>query len=68
MTQGTPDWALAEVRHNEAGNARFSEGALRDAIAEYSLAQVAEPDRRRNGAGGAGPQDGETSAGSANMV
>ena len=36
--------APAVVRHNEAGNERFAESAYEDAIAEYRLAQVAEPD------------------------
>jgi Ca-activated chloride channel family protein len=36
--------APAVVRHNEAGNERFGESAYGDAITEYQLAQVAEPD------------------------
>jgi Ca-activated chloride channel family protein len=36
--------APAVVRHNEAGNEHFGESAYGDAIAEYQLAQVAEPD------------------------
>ncbi len=37
--------APAVVRHNEAGNERFAENAFQDAINEYRLAQVADPDR-----------------------
>jgi hypothetical protein len=32
------------VRHNEAGNEHFDESAYDDAVAEYRLAQVDEPD------------------------
>jgi len=37
--------APAVVRHNEAGNERFAENAFQDAVNEYRLAQVADPDR-----------------------
>ena len=36
--------APAVVRHNQAGNKRFDGSAYADAIGEYRLAQVAEPD------------------------
>jgi Ca-activated chloride channel family protein len=36
--------APAVVRHNETGNARFAESAYEDALGEYRLAQVEEPD------------------------
>jgi Ca-activated chloride channel family protein len=36
--------APAVVRHNESGNERFEESAYEDAIGEYRLAQVDEPD------------------------
>jgi tetratricopeptide (TPR) repeat protein len=36
--------APAVVRHNEAGNERFAESAYEDALSEYRLAQVDEPD------------------------
>lgn len=36
--------ASPAIRHNEAGNERFAESAYEDAIAEYRLAQVDEPD------------------------
>jgi Ca-activated chloride channel family protein len=36
--------APAVVRHNEAGNTHFAESAYEDALSEYRLAQVDEPD------------------------
>jgi Ca-activated chloride channel family protein len=36
--------APAVVRHNEAGNAHFAESVYEDALGEYRLAQVDEPD------------------------
>jgi Ca-activated chloride channel family protein len=36
--------APAVVRHNEAGNERFAESAYEEALSEYRLAQVDEPD------------------------
>jgi Ca-activated chloride channel family protein len=36
--------APAVVQHNEAGNAHFAESAYEDALGEYRLAQVDEPD------------------------
>ena len=35
----------AVIRHNEVGNDRFAEDAYEEAIDEYRLAQVAEPDK-----------------------
>ena len=37
--------APAVVRYNAAGNERFANTAYEDAVSEYRLAQVAEPDR-----------------------
>jgi Ca-activated chloride channel family protein len=37
--------APGAVRHNNAGNERFAEGAYGEAIAEYRQAQVDEPDK-----------------------